>query len=271
MSSVRIIVADSATKINAEAAGAVVVNASHGGVYAAYLVAAVGVRASIFNDAGVGKDGAGIAGLKYLEELGTAAAAVGHDTARIGDGKDVMERGIISHANGLAHSLGCRSGMRCRDAASLLVNASLMKSKPKPYAEARRLILGGAVEVWCLDSVSLVLPEDKNRIVLTGSHGGLLGGKPETALQYDAVAAFFNDAGVGMDNAGISRLPALDKRGIPAATVSAASARIGDGRSTYNDGILSAVNYAAAALGGKVGLPARDFVDMIVNRAQRRK
>jgi len=42
-------------------AGAVVVNASHGGVYAAYLAAKLGAAAAIFNDAGVGREGAGIA------------------------------------------------------------------------------------------------------------------------------------------------------------------------------------------------------------------
>ncbi len=81
-------------------------------------------------------------------------------------------------------------------------------------------------------------PEHVGAIVVTGSHGGLLGGKPETALKYDALAALFNDAGIGIDEAGTTRLAALDARGIAAATVAADSARIGDARSTYEDGIL---------------------------------
>ncbi|MCQ0019334.1 hypothetical protein [Actinomadura madurae] len=83
-------------------------------------------------------------------------------------------------------------------------------------------------------------------MLVTGSHGGLLGGTPGTALRAAAAAAVFNDAGVGRDAAGLGRLPALDARGIAAATVSAASARVGDGRSTYHDGVLSARNEAAA-------------------------
>ena len=94
---------------------------------------------------------------------------------------------------------------------------------------------------------------------MTGSHGGLLGGRPETALKYDVRGALYNDAGIGKDAAGVSRLPALDPRGIAAATVSAASARIGDARSTYEDGIISRVN-AAAALGLREGISAREFV-----------
>jgi len=53
---------------------------------------------------------------------------------------------------------------------------------------------------------------------------------------------------------GVSRLPALDRRGIAALTVAAASARIGDARSSYEDGVLSRVNGSAAALGLKPGM-----------------
>src|ERR1700736_3892481 len=105
----RIIVADSITRVaEAEARGAVVVNASHGGIYAAYLAAKLGAAAAIFNDAGIGHDRAGIAGLDYLQELGMPAAAISHDTARIGDGADMMARGVVTHTNALAETLGCR-------------------------------------------------------------------------------------------------------------------------------------------------------------------
>ena len=99
--------------------------------------------------------------------------------------------------------------------------------------------------------------------MLTGSHGGLLGGRPETALKYDVRAAFYNDAGIGIDEAGVSRLPALDDRGIAAATVSAESARIGDARSTYQDGILSRANARAAASGLMPGISAREAVAIL--------
>src|ERR1700731_4898902 len=100
-----IVTADSITRIADEAGGAVVVNASHGGVYAAYLAAKLGAAAAIFNDAGVGRDQAGIGGLAYLRDLGIPAATVGHMTARIGDGGDMLARGVVSHANPLAMAL----------------------------------------------------------------------------------------------------------------------------------------------------------------------
>ncbi|HET6197277.1 MAG TPA: hypothetical protein VFE12_16060 [Acetobacteraceae bacterium] len=255
-----IVIADSITRFGPEAAGAVVVNASHGGVTAGYLAAKLQAVAAIFNDAGVGRDRAGIAGLDYLQDFGTPAATVGHDSARIGDGADMMASGIITHANALAASLGVTPGQSCRAAAAALQQAHSAHRAPPEAPELAFLLIAETPRVWALDSASLVLPEHNDAIVVTGSHGGLLGARPETALKYDALGAVYNDAGIGKDAAGVSRLPALDARGIAAATVSAASARIGDARSTYADGIISRVNARAAALGLRDGISARDFV-----------
>ena len=90
------------------------------------------------------------------------------------------------------------------------------------------------------------MPEDAGRILVIGSHGALHGGRPESALGVEAAAAVFNDAGVGADRIGISRLPVLAARGIPAATVDCMSARIGDGRSMWESGLISHVNAIAA-------------------------
>ena len=261
-----IVTTDSITRVGAEANRAVVVNGSHGGVYAAYLAAKLGVAAAIFNDAGIGRDRAGIAGVEYLAELGIPAAAVGNMTARIGDGADMMARGIVTFVNPLAAALGCREGSSCRDAARALAQATRGGLAPPPLREGAALLITEPLAVWALDSAAVVGQEHVGTIVVTGSHGGLLGGRPETALKYDAFAALFNDAGIGIDEAGVTRLPALDARQIAAATVAAASARIGDARSTYEDGILSRVNSRAAALGAAPGISAREFV-AIVRRA----
>jgi hypothetical protein len=258
-----VLTADSITRVGVEAAGAVVVNGSHGGIYAAYVAAKLRVAAAAFNDAGVGRDEAGIAGLHYLAGLGIPAAAVGHTTARIGYGSDMMARGVITHANAPAATLGCRPGMACPDAAAALQQASPSLREPPPALEAAFLLIGEAPAAWALDSASLVGPEQVGAIVVTGSHGGLLGGNPDTALKIDALAALFNDAGIGIDEAGVTRLPALDGRGIAAGTVAATSARIGDARSTYEDGILTRVNQRAAALGIAPGMTAREFVEIV--------
>ena len=83
-------VADSITKLGSQLQGTVLVAASHGGRYCGYLAALAGLRGVIFNDAGVGKDNAGIGSLDYLQGLGLAAAAIAHTSARIGDGADML-------------------------------------------------------------------------------------------------------------------------------------------------------------------------------------
>ncbi len=266
MTQLRIEILDSITTLTDDHRGQVIVAGSHGAVYAAYLAAKGGVRAVILNDAGVGKDKAGISGLPYLDELAIAAATIGHRSARIGDGADMMARGRISHVNAVAEALGCAPGQSCGDCAERMQSAPPATTTPEPLSETRILLRAeaGEPEVWGLDSASLILPEDSAHILIVGSHGQSLGGRPETALKYDALAAVFNDAGIGIDAAGVSRLPALDARAIPAATVAADSARIGDGRSIYEDGVISRVNETATKLGAATGMTTADFVACVI-------
>ncbi|HEX7127063.1 MAG TPA: hypothetical protein VF406_14990 [Thermodesulfobacteriota bacterium] len=266
MERVEIRLVDSVTRLDEGYRGMVVVSGSHGGGYAAYIAALGGVRGVVFNDAGVGKEGAGVAGLGDLDALGIAAAAVDHRSARIGDAADAISNGRISHVNRTAAALGCTVGQSCRDCAERMTRAPGGRTAPIPRSESRVLLRSdpGEPMVWGLDSASLVRPEDAGQIVVTGSHGGLLGGRPETALRVDALAAVYNDAGVGAGRAGVSRLPALDARGIAAATVAAESARIGDARSTYVDGRISHVNRTAAEAGAAPGMRCTEFVGLFL-------
>lgn len=263
-----VLTATSVTKLGPEFAGQVLVCGSHGGVYAGYLAAKAGVRAVILNDAGGGKDDAGFASLPYLDRIGLAAATVSHDTARIGEGDDMLARGTISHVNETAAALGCGPGQSAREAANLMRAAAPATTEPEPYEEARFLFspAGETPEIWGIDSNSLVREEDVGQIVLTGSHGGLLGGDPATAIKVDVKACAYNDAGVGADRIGISRLPALDARGIAAVTVDCMSARIGDARSMWDTGVISHVNETAAALGVKPGQSLKSFAEAVRQR-----
>jgi hypothetical protein len=257
---------DSITLAAEGARGRVVVCGSHGGEYSGRVAAEHQVAAVIFNDAGIGRDGAGIAGLRLLDEVGTPAAVVGHAGARIGDAQDSFRRGVLSVINGAADQAGWHAGLAVADAVAMAAGWPA----PTPHAlrdvhEGRYLLAAGEVDVWALDSASLARSADAGAVLATGSHGGLVGGREDAALRVDARAALFNDAGGG---AGTTRLGALDRRGIAAATVSADSARIGDGRSTYHDGVVSAVNRVAATLGAAPGLTARAFTDLVVTAAR---
>jgi hypothetical protein len=257
-----IVIADTVTKLGDECPGNVLIGGSHGGVYAAYLACKAGVRGVILNDAGRGKDEAGIGGGAYCQELAIPYATVDTMTARIGNGRDMATRGVISFANPLAAELGVTVGMTSRAAAEALKAAELAEKPVPAYEEARSELpaAAGQRQIVIVDSASLVYAQDTGRIIVTGSHGALLGGEVGSPLMVDAFAAFYNDAGGGADGIGFSRLAALDERNIVAATVAAMSARIGDGRSTYGDGMLSHVNQAAAALGAEIGQPLKDFI-----------
>jgi len=262
------LILDSVTHFPADARGRAAIAASHGGIYAAYLAAKAGVKAVILCDAGVGREQAGIGGLDWLDRLGVPAAAIGHRSARIGDGVDCAERGVITFSNKRATSFGVAPGMSAREALERLNREALPPCPAPPKSEERRFRLpeaeAGGVRVHAIDSAGLVLPEDEGQIVLTGSHGALLGGKPETAIKIPVFAAVYNDADFGIDDAGIARLPVLDARGIAGATVSAWSARIGDGQSTYHDGFVTAVNARTRACGGKIGISAKELVARLV-------
>jgi hypothetical protein len=106
---------DSIAAVGPEGAGCVVVSGSHGGSSAARYAIAARPLLTVFNDAGGGKDDAGIAGLAMLQAEGLAAVAVAHTSARIGEAHSTLDDGVISHANAGAASLGARPGLRLRD------------------------------------------------------------------------------------------------------------------------------------------------------------
>jgi hypothetical protein len=113
---------DSISEITAAMGGAVVVSGSHGGRSAAYF--ALGIRpaphAVFFNDAGIGKEGAGIVALHGLEQAGIAAATYSHNSARIGDAADGFECGVVSAVNAAAAAAGLEAGQTVAQAVALV-------------------------------------------------------------------------------------------------------------------------------------------------------
>ena len=170
------------------------------------------LRGVIFNDAGVGLDKAGIGALDYLQRLGMAAATVAHTSARIGDGADMFARGQISHCNITAKTLGCAVGKTCQETAEIMQGGKAFEGNAPAYEETRKLLREMPVRVIACDSASLVKPDDADAIIITGSHGGRLAGRPGYGLAVQARGAVFNDAGVGIDMAGIQRLEILDQK-----------------------------------------------------------
>src|SRR5690606_17824690 len=74
----------------------------------------------------------------------------------------------------------------------------------------------------------------------------------------------FNDAGVGVDRAGIGGLLILDELGTPAVAVSHRTARIGDARDTAERGVIHHFNVAASAIGIRAGMRASAALQLMV-------
>ncbi len=262
MNDSEILVLDSATKFGPDSPGKIAIAASHGAIYAGYLAARAGLRGIILHDAGIGRDAAGISSLPYLDEFGVAAATVDHHSARIGDGASMATTGRISHVNKTARAAGCAPGQTSMACAHAMRSAPGTTGVPQSLDEARFYIRDAAdtPRIIGCDSVSLVGPDDAGDIVITASHGALLREAPSWGERPDVLAAVFNDAGSDFP----TRLPDLDGRGIAGATVTAESARIGDARSTYDDGVISHVNETARKCGATPGISCREFVELML-------
>ncbi|HTW51998.1 MAG TPA: hypothetical protein VME45_08905 [Stellaceae bacterium] len=262
--SVKIVTVASCSNLREEHRLQVAVSGSYGGRYNAYNAAKWPVRAVIMNDAGIGKDDAGIVGLEFLDRIAMAAATADAMTCHIGDGDHMLAHGVISHVNKTAAALGCKVGQSVRECAELMRGAVPPSEKPPAITDGARYILReGQPGLVCADSIGMIVPDDEGKIVVTASHGALSGGRPDNAVAPEVYACFFSDGGFGMDGAGIARLAPLDARNIPAGAVSADSAPIGDARALYHDGVLSHVNRAAERAGARPGMPLRAFVAML--------
>ncbi len=111
-----VVLMDSISYVDASDEGQIVVSGSHGGLSSGRYAVEYPLAACFLNDAGVGKDDAGIASLGMLDDLGLACATYGSQTARIGDSADAWACGVISHVNRTAAALGFVPGVRVADA-----------------------------------------------------------------------------------------------------------------------------------------------------------
>ena len=117
----RIIIVESSSDVNESNSRDIIVTGSHHG--SGSHLAKYKIKGVIGNDAGKGKQDAGIAGFKLLDEHGIPAAAVSNMTAKIGNGNSTYEQGKISAVNEIARKLGISEGMSAKDAADKMFDA----------------------------------------------------------------------------------------------------------------------------------------------------
>ena len=124
----KIIIVDTSSDVNEGNDNDIIVTGSHSGRNSGEHLSSLNIKGVIGNDAGMGKENAGIAGMKILEEHGTPAAAVSCMSARIGNGTSTYEQGKISAANEVAKKLGITIGMAAKEAADKMFEALTQKA-----------------------------------------------------------------------------------------------------------------------------------------------
>lgn len=261
----RIVAVDSAYDTQPENRGRdVVVNASYSGVLPARFVGEHMPRGAIGVDCGIGPEGAGIAGLWFLEALGVPAATADIATVRLGDGVDMYEHATISFVNAVAARCGVTVGMPVHEAARALLENDPVELSPSQVTN--RTVIETAENgrsIVCTDSIAFGLPEDAGRNVLcTAGHTG------RSAVPYLRQVApwgfICSDGGGGKDDSGVAGLAIVESDGLAGAAVDARTARMGSGLSTYEDGVISACNAIAAGRGVRVGQTAREAARLLL-------
>jgi hypothetical protein len=119
-------------------------------------------------------------------------------------------------------------------------------------------------QVVCTDSIAFGLPEDVRNVLVTAGHTG------RSAVPYlrrvRPHGFICSDGGKGREDAGIAGLAIVEAEGLAGATVDARRARMGDGLSSYRDGVISAANALALAAGVRVGMPAAEAASLLLRR-----
>jgi len=223
------------------------------------------VKAVFLNNAGIGKNQAGISGLKHYQSEQILACAVDHNSAEIGVSIDTWESGTISHTNTMSEDAGILAGDSVKDAVAKIINIiSLLisensiselveteeqsgSSQTEPKKQTQTKVDG--VSITVTDSITFLNENNSGDIVVCGSHGGLSAG--EYAQKHQVKAVFFNDAGIGKNNAGIKSLGHLNDVGIMACTVDCMSAEIFNGNDTLENGVITFCNQLAVNRGIK--------------------
>jgi uncharacterized protein YunC (DUF1805 family) len=238
------------------------------------------VKAVFLNNAGVGKNQAGIRGLTYYEAENILACAIDHNSAEIGIAHDTWENGTISHTSTQAAAAGIQIGDSVKEAVakikdifrhhsstqqsknvdSLIGNDVKDISSKEDLKKQMQTKIDG-VRITVTDSITFLNDKNSGDIVVCGSHGGLSAG--DYALKHHVKTVFFNDAGIGKNNAGVKSLESLNESGILACTVDCMSAEIFNGQDVLDNGIITVCNQLAKARKIKEKMTVKEAIKLM--------
>ena len=227
---------------------------SHGAPCATQLVMWTRPRGLFIHDAGIGLGDGGVNGLKLLDAYLIPCAAVDGKSARISDGRDMYQNGIVSRINQAARRMGLREEMPVQVAAQ-----QLLDNNPVQVPPARRQIKVHSDElgdVFALDTIKYADHRIAGGVLCMGSHAARAMADYVDDLGFKLAGVITNDVGRAKDDSGIEGLALLDPYQVPAASVYGSTARVGDARSTYLTGRISCLNEFAAKIGVNQDDPA---------------
>ena len=232
------------------------------------------VKAVFLNNAGVGKNQAGVRGLTHYEAENVMACAVDNYSAEIGIACDTYASGIISHTSTQAETIGIQIGNSVKEAIAKIISHrssaqegvgfESFDKKEKSNKESLKTQTQTQIDGVCItvtNSITFLNERNSGDIVVCGSHGGLSAGN--YAKKYRVKAVFFNDAGIGKNNAGVISLKSLNDAGILACTVDCMSAEIFNGQDVLNNGIISVCNQLAKNRNIKKKLTVKEAIKYI--------
>jgi hypothetical protein len=217
-----------------------------------------GFRGFIAVDAGIGRNDAAIGGLPLADQHQVPAAAVSVYSCDMCAGRSAWSDGVISRANAAAQRVGVRPGQTTANAAAHMLSAppGRVRSLINPQGDSDFLIREGAdgsiYGCWSMglpkgdrrrDVFCVGTPVDTTMTVHMYNHGILPRG------------VIGSDGGFGRNQMAVAGLDILQGMAIPCAAVSFLSADLGDAESIYRDGVISAANALAEAIGVRCGMP----------------
>jgi len=277
-----VLLLDSLGDLNADNASPILVCASHCGDNGTFSrkLKTCRVKAVFLNNAGIGKNQAGISGLSHYAAEGILACAVNHYSAEIGIARDTWESGIISHTNTLAGEAEIQPGESVQEAVARIIkiidktsliqkNTNSESTNNKKEENSNKVDLKkqtqtqmDGVSITVTDSITFLNESNAGDIVVCGSHGGVSAG--HYAQKHHLKAVFFNDAGIGKNNAGIKSLESLSEAGILACTVDCMSAEIFNGQDILDNGIITVCNQLAKTRNIKEKMTVKEAIKYIV-------
>ena len=223
-----------------------------------------GVKGVIATDAGIGKDEAGISGLKHGEEIGVPVAAIAAMSAETSNGRSTL-LGEISRANPQARALGIVPGMVAYEAAARLAAAPAGRPIPTPLGNEEAAAVVEETprgRIWATPGTTAIKDKIPNDVICSGANSSRV--FADGVLRIGAKGGIGNDAGIAKNETAVEGVKLLGDRGVPAAAVATLSARLGEGLSTWHDGVISFVNSAAAARGVKLGMSAKEAARLML-------